>query len=190
MEHACASSEVTWRPGTNMVSIGPWGDRGTQSLLPSPLLREKATEESGPAPKAHPFRVYRLPVLQRLSQKQLLLVSVSTSVSTCGAMNQHPFCQLPPGVTSPRPEESANKKPQQTTIPLAWGGPCPAPLGREGCVCPLTMVWVYSWSLGSSYGRFAFFSRSDRNPWNTNSSSELLTQWVLPSFTQPFTPFV
>lgn len=121
VEHACASSEVTWRPGTNMVSIGPWGDRGTQSLLPSPLLREKATEESGPAPKAHPFRVYRLPVLRRLSQKQLLLVSVSTSVSTCGAMNQHPFCQLPPGVTSPRPEESANKKPQQTTIPLAWG---------------------------------------------------------------------
>lgn len=51
--------------------------------------------------------------------------------------------------------------------------PCPVPW-------PLTMVWVYSWSLGSSYGRFAFFSRSDRNPWNMKGLFRALNPVSLP----------
>lgn len=111
------------------------GMAGTQPLLLSPLLREKATAESGPAPKAHPFGVYPLPVLRRLSQKQLLLVSVSASVSTCGAIDQHPFCQLPPRVTSPRPEESTNKKPPAKQNPTGLGSHVLRPwAGRDASV--------------------------------------------------------
>lgn len=172
----------TWSPSV------PGETAGTQSLLLSPPRREKATEESGPAPKAHAFRVYPLLVLvlRTLSQKQPLLVSASTSVSTCGGI---PFASchresLPLGLKN-QPTKNPSK-PERHRL----GGPRPAPPGREGRACPLTMVWVYSWSLGSSYGRFAFFSRSDRNPWNTNGPSEPPAQTVLPSHTQPFTPFV
>lgn len=50
--------------------------------------------------------------------------------SLCGAMSYSPFCQLPLGVTSPGPEEPANKRPCKPES--HWlGAPSPVPLGRR-----------------------------------------------------------
>lgn len=114
----------TWSPSV------PGETAGTQSLLLSPPRREKATEESGPAPKAHAFRVYPLLVLvlRALSQKQPLLVSASTSVSTCGGI---PFASchresLPLGLKN-QPTKNPSK-PERHRL----GGPRPAPPGQGG----------------------------------------------------------
>lgn len=130
MEHARASSEVTRRPGTNMVSIGPWGD--SRDSVTAPL----------PSPQGEGHRGERAstegPRFPSLSSPGAGAADPVTETATPGLSEYlseylwwHPFCQLPPGVTSPGPEESANEKPQQTRTAPAWGPTSCAP-GQGG----------------------------------------------------------
>lgn len=58
--------------------------------------------------------------------------------------------------------------------------------GQAQCAhwLPHTMVCVYSCSLASSYGRFAFFSRSDKKPYEDSATpSHRLSPWVTTGMT-------
>lgn len=103
----------------------------------------------------------------------MLLVSESLRERLCGARSESPFSSCHQGSLHWGPKDQPQNPANYNLRGLA---PRAAPPGRGPC--PLTMVWVYSWSLGSSYGRLAFFSRSDRNPWNAKGPSELPTQPV------------
>lgn len=151
MEHARASSEVTRRPGTNMVSIGPWGD--SRDSVTAPL----------PSPQGEGHRGERAstegPRFPSLSSPGAGAADPVTETATPGLSEYlseylwwHPFCQLPPGVTSPGPEESANEKPQQTRTAPAWGPTSCAP--RAGRDAPVHSLW-FGCTLGAWVHRTA-----------------------------------
>lgn len=166
------SSEVTWRQGPAWAKSVTGKTAGTPSPLPFTLPGGRDAEDSRPAPKPYP-----LPSLSSLRAAEVVMETDALTLAQehlaewgpqREAVGGHELASLLPSarVTSLGLEEQPTKDPCKPHIPPVWG-PCPAP-GEEELFWPLTMVWVYSWSLGSSYGRLAFFSRSDRNPWNTN----------------------
>lgn len=146
------------QPGLGHVPLSPPQEEGPRG--------QEASPEGPPSP-----------ALRRLSWKQMLLVSVRASERG----------HVGPGARVPSPAttrghftgaEGSAHRTLQTTTSVAW----PRVLRPQGggTPGPLTMVWVYSWSLGSSYGRLAFFSRSDRNPWNAKGPFRA-PSWLSPS---------
>lgn len=130
-------------PGARAQPGGRRSGLGHRCPLPSSGRRPPA-RDSRPAPQAHPLQGCGGCYGNTCSWSQHL--RVPSPAATRG-----PFTRAPEG--------SANNT-WQATISAAGPQSC-APGGGPR---PLTMVWVYSWSLGSSYGRLAFFSRSDRKP--------------------------
>ena len=110
-EHAHVSSEVTWRQGAAWAKSA-----GTWSWLSSPLSEGQGCRGQRPTLKASPYK-FALPWscggchTNRCSGRTLAqehLAEWEPQREGAGAMNWHLSCQLPLGVTSPQPEESAN----------------------------------------------------------------------------------
>lgn len=130
-----------------------WGPRSTAGQHPRPTLSKPILSQSSGG--CHGNRCSQSHTSSaRTSDRGCVGPGTGISAASCHRESLHWGLKTQPTKDTANPESH-------------WLAPPPPVLcvcSGEGPFSPLTMVWVYSWSLGSSYGRFAFFSRSDRNP--------------------------